>query len=444
MKYLLGLILLFPNVLPAQDIAAKADTLLKAYASQDQFSGTVLIAKKGKVVFLRSYGEANREKKISNSPETEYRIGSVTKQFTAALIMKLQEKNILSVKDPLSKYIPDYPKGDSVLLENLLNHTSGIKSITSMKQYYAEWIGQTATLEQTVSRFKNEAFNFSPGKKFEYSNSNYILLSYIAELATGKPFNQLMQQYIFKPLNMQHTGMDINDRLSERKAIGYQATPDNEYAVARFNDMSVLAGAGAMYSTAADLYKWYRALYKTKFLSAASLEQMFQPNQYGYGFGWQIDTVKGRVEVSHSGSIDGYKSNIIRYPAEDICIIFLSNYFESKGAQISKALTAIAFGEPYELPKQRKFIKLAEPELQKLVGTYQMEKGPQVKVFIEEGILKGKLDQQQPFRLLAESGTQFYIKPIDTDVVFQPDAEGNIQEMIFQQGKKKMVFRRGS
>jgi CubicO group peptidase (beta-lactamase class C family) len=253
-----------------------------------------------------------------------------------------------------------------------------------------------------------------------------------------------MQQYIFKPLNMQHTGIDVNDRLSQRKAIGYQATPDNEYAVARFNDMSVLAGAGAMYSTAADLYKWDRALYKTKFLSAASLEQMFQPNPYGYAFGWEIDTVKGRVEVSHSGSIDGYKSNIIRYPAEDVCIIFLSNYFESKGAQISKALTAIAFDEPYELPKQRKFIKLAEPELQKLVGTYQMEKGPEVRVFIEEGILKGRLDQQQPFRLLAESGTQFYIKPIDTEVVFQPDAQGNILEMIFQQGKKKMVFRRGS
>ncbi len=442
MKYLLGLLLSIPMFLSAQDLSTKADALLNAYAQQDQFSGTVLIAKKSKVVFLKSYGEANREKKIKNSPETEYRIGSVTKQFTAALILKLQENKLLSVTDPLSKFIPDYPKGDSVLIENLLNHTSGIKSITTMKQYYAEWIGQPATLEQTVSRIKNESYSFSPGSKFEYSNSNYILLSYIAELATGRSFKQLMEQYIFKPLKMKHTGIDLNDRQSALKAIGYQASPENEYALARFNDMSVLAGAGAMYSTAADLYQWDRALYQTKFLSAASLQQMLQPNRFGYGFGWQIDTVKGRVEVSHSGSIDGYKSNIIRYPAEDVCIIFLSNYFESKGAQISKALTSLVFNEPYELPKQRKFIQLTVQEMQKLEGTYQMEKGPQVKVFIEDGILKGRLDQQQPFKLLAESATAFYIKPIDTEVLFQSDADGNISEMLFQQGKKKMVFRK--
>lgn len=442
MKYLFHLLFFLPLFLTAQDIPAKADALLSAYASQDQFSGTVLIAKKGKILFAKAYGYANREKKIQNTTSTEFRIGSVSKQFTAALILKLQEKKFLSVRDPLSKYIGDYPKGDSVLLGNLLNHTSGIKSITAMKQYYAEWIGQPATLEQTVAKFKNEPYSFSPGKKFEYSNSNYILLSYIAELATGKKFDQLMEQYIFKPLQLTHTGVDSNLRISPLKALGYQATPDNDYGIARYNDMSVLAGAGAMFSTAKDLYTWDRALYTSQLLSKTSLQQMFNPNVFGYGFGWHIDTVNGRVEISHSGSIDGYKSNIIRYPAEDVCIIFLSNYFESKGAQISKALTAIAFDEAFEMPKQRKFVQLDDQRMQVWQGVYQMEKGPQVTVFVEDGVLKGKLEKQQPFKLLAESERQFYIKPIDTEVIFNTDGEGKAVEMIFQQGKKSMVFKK--
>lgn len=442
MKHIWTVLVLLPLILPAQDLATNADALLSAYHQQDQFSGTVLIAKKGKILFSKAYGEADREKKIPNTTATEYRIGSVTKQFTAALILKLQEQKVLSVKDPLSKYIADYPKGDSVLVENLLNHTSGIKSITSMKQYYAEWIGQPSTLEQTVAKFKNEPYSFSPGKKFEYSNSNYILLSYITELATGKKFDKLMEQYIFKPLKLTNTGIDKNMRTSPLKALGYQASPENDYAIARYNDMSVLTGAGAMYSTAKDLYIWDRALYKNQLLSPASLEQMFSPNAFGYGFGWHIDTVKGRVEISHSGSIDGYKSNIIRYPAEDVCIVFLSNYFESKGPQISKALTAIAFDEAFEMPKQRKFVQLDAQQLQLWQGVYQMEKGPQVTVFLEDGVLKGKLEKQQPFKLLAESEKQFYIKPIDTEVLFNTDTEGNPIEMIFQQGKKTMRFKR--
>ena len=260
MKIFLFLSFCLPLSLFSQETALKADALLQAYHQQDQFSGTVLIARSGKIIFEKSYGEADREKHISNQSSTEYRIGSVSKPLTAVLIMELQEEKLLSLQNPVSTWIPGYPKGDSILIKNLLNHTSGIKSLTSMKQYYAQWIKEPASLDETIDKFKNEPLQFNPGTKFQYSNSNYILLSRIAELATGKSFEELLQQYILKPAGMKHSGLDRNDRISANKAIGYDASPEADYATARYNDMSVMSGAGSMYSTAGDLYLFDRAL----------------------------------------------------------------------------------------------------------------------------------------------------------------------------------------
>lgn len=426
----------------AQDIAARADTLLSAYHRMDKFQGTVLIAKGGKIVFEKGYGEADRTTNRANGPLTEFRIGSVSKPFTAILILKLQEKGLLSINDPVSKYIPGYPNGDTILLEHLLSHTSGIKSLSSMKQYYAEWIGQPSTLPLTISRFKNESLQFSPGTKYEYSNSNYILLSYIAEKASGSSFETLLQQYITGPLKLKQTGMDRNNRPSAQKALGYQASPEADYAPARFNDMSIMSGAGALYSTARDLYRFDRALYTSQLLSAASKAQLFAVRKNNYALGWEVDSLFGRLRIHHAGSIDGFLANLVRFPEQDVCIVFLSNYFDSKGAQISNALAAIAFGETYELPKQRTFIHLPAGSLQAYAGTYTMEKGPSITVFAEEGKLKGRLGGQAPFVLLPESETRFYIKAVDSEVHFAKNEAGQMVEMKMQQGKKSLVFKK--
>lgn len=332
----------------------------------------------------------------------------------------------MNIKDPIQKYISDYLKGDSILVEHLLTHTSGIKSITSMKEYYDKWIGEPSTLEKTVSRFKNEPLNFTPGSRFEYSNSNYILLSLIAEKASGISFPKLLQKSIIQKLKMPKSGMDQNNRVSKAKAIGYATTPTDSFAVARYTDMSVLSGAGAIYSTARDLYTWDRAWYSNKLLSEASKKLMFTPAKSSYGLGWEVRQVNGRTMMSHSGSIDGYLSNFIRFPDQDVCIIFLSNYFQSKGPQISKALTALVFNEPYEVPKERKVIALDAAVFQSYVGQYQMEKGPSLAIVFEEGKLKGKLGNQPYFEMLPEAETQFFIKSIDGDVVFIKDENKNV------------------
>ena len=165
---------------------------------------------------------------------------------------------------------------------------------------------------------------------------------------------------------------------------------------------------------------------------------MFTKNNYALG--WEIDTVNGRIQVSHSGSIDGFQSNVIRYPEEDVCIIFLSNYFQSKGPQISKALVSIAFDEAFSLPRKRNFVHLSVDDLQPYEGVYQMEKGPSLKVFIEDGKIKGQLQGQSPFLMLAESKDQFYIKAIDTDVLWVKNEKQEVVEMVLKQGRKEMRF----
>ncbi|HEY1113278.1 MAG TPA: serine hydrolase [Chitinophagaceae bacterium] len=435
MKKIFLFVALLPFLSRAQDIASRADELLSAYYKQGKFNGTVLLAKGGNVLFEKGYGFADVEGKVLNTATTEYRIGSISKPFTAILILQLQEQGLLSVKDPVGKHVPGYPKGDSILIEHLLNHTSGIRSITTMKEYYAKWIGEPATLQQTIDRFKGEPLGFSPGARFEYSNSNYILLSYIAEKVSGKSYAQLLNKGIIQKLHLAATGVDRNDRASKQKALGYAASPQSDFAPARFNDMSVLAGAGALYATARDLYSLDRALYGTSLLSETSRAAMFTPGKAPYGLGWEIKEKGGRKEISHSGSIDGFVSNIIRFPGEDACIIFLSNYFDSKGPQICKALTALLFGEFYELPKERKPVTLPAEVLQRYAGRYGMEGGPVLTITAEGGKLSGKLGNQPPFEMLSESETHFFVKAVDADVEFQKDEAGAITGVALKQGK---------
>ena len=166
---------------------------------------------------------------------------------------------------------------------------------------------------------------------------------------------------------------------------------------------------------------------------------MFTPALNQYGLGWEIDTINGRVQTSHSGSIDGYLSNLVRYEKEDVCIIFLSNYFQSKGAAISKALTSIVFNEPYQMPVMRKFVDLDEKQLNKYAGTYQMEKVPAMTVFLEKGKLKGRLGEQAAFNMKALDDGRFYIKVIDTNVDFVVNGKGEM-EMILKQDSRVMKF----
>ena len=267
----------------AQD-AARMDQIVQSYVANHQFMGTVLVARGSQVLFSKGYGSANLEWDIPNTPNTKFRLGSVTKQFTAASILLLEERGKLSVSDPVKKYLPDAPAAwDKITIFHLLTHTSGIPNFTSFPDY-AKLEPFATTPEQLVARFRDKPLDFEPGEKWNYSNSGYVLLSYLIEKITGDSYEKFVRENIFTPLGMKDSGYDSNSAVIPHRASGY-VFGKNGFENAGFVHMSIPQGAGALYSTTEDLLKWEQGLFGGKVLKAASLEKMTTPFKNNYAFG---------------------------------------------------------------------------------------------------------------------------------------------------------------
>ena len=358
------LLLLFVAILGsqtalAQNNAAKIDQLIKTYQEYGQFNGTILVAEKGKVILKKGYGMANMEWDIPNQPDTKFRIGSVTKQFTAALIMKLVEEGKINLDAKMTEYLPTYRKdtGNKVTMHQLLNHTSGIPSYTNGK-FFREDSRDPYSVEEFVKKFASGDLEFEPGSKFAYNNSGYFLLGAIVEKVTGKNYAEVLSERILKPLGMSNTGYDTHGPLLKKRARGYQKTPDG-FVNAPYLDMSLPYAAGSMYSTVDDLYKWDRALYGTKILSAKSKELMFKPGLSNYGYGFDIrDRPIGKTEkktkiISHGGGINGFNCLFTRMVDQDHLIIVLDNVTLGRyHGRITGSISNILNGQPFDSPKR--------------------------------------------------------------------------------------------
>lgn len=309
-------------------LASKADAYIQAAGIQ----GSVLLAKNGKVILAKGYGLANMELGVANTPATKFRLGSITKQFTAAAILLLQEKGKLSVADPISKFIPDSPAAwNDITIHHLLTHTSGIPSYTDQAGYQAHMREPSGEPLDFFKRFRDFPLEFKPGEKFHYDNSGYFLLGVIIERVSGMKYEEYLQKNIFQPLGMDDTGYDWPSTILKNRASGYSKGPDGRQINAEFLDMGQPYAAGSLYSSVLDLYTWDRALYTTKVLSAQSLAAAFTPGKFDwgegirYGYGWGIAQVHGHKTVGHGGGINGFSTVIWRAIEEDAVSIVLSN-----------------------------------------------------------------------------------------------------------------------
>jgi CubicO group peptidase (beta-lactamase class C family) len=401
----------------AQD-AARMDQIVQSYANQ-KFMGAALVAHDGRVLFSKGYGYANLEWNIANTPDTKFRLGSVTKQFTAASILLLEERGKLSVNDPVKKYVPDAPAAwDKITIRNLLTHTSGIPSFTGFSDYQKLEPFPTTTAE-LVARFRDKPLDFQPGEKYSYSNSGFVLLGYIIERITGESYENFVTENLFQPLGMKDTGYDSNTKIIPRRADGYSVNP-NGYVHAGFIHMSVPHAAGALYSTTEDLLKWEQGLFGGKVLQPESLQKMTTPFLSGYAFGLMVDTSGGHKRISHGGGIEGFNTVLEYYPEDKLTIVVLEN---SAGAvpppEIAGKLAAIAHGEAVTLTSERKEITLSPDALRRYVGAYQMpNSGPVMLVTLEGRQLMSKLGNQQAVAIYPESETRFFLKVVDAQVDF--------------------------
>ncbi len=347
-----------PDAPSAQQIAAKVDEYLNAAVKFNHFSGSVLVARDGQPVISKGYGMANYELNVPNTPQTVFRIGSITKQFTAMAIMMLQERGKLNVNDPICKYLENCPAAwQPVTIRHLLTNTSGILSYTDLPDTQKVSV-QPSTFAELVNLFRDKPLEFTPGEKFAYSNSGYYLLGLIIEKTSGKPYAEFLRENVFTPLGMKNSGYDDSHTLLPNRANGYEWA-GKTFVNANYIDMGFAYSAGALYSTTGDLLLWDKALYTEKLVSRKSLDEMFTPFRemvrdgwggYAYAYGWFIGKQSGRQVSRHDGGIKGFSTDIIRFPSERVTVIVLNNNQTVIPYRVANDLSAIVFGAPYKLP----------------------------------------------------------------------------------------------
>jgi CubicO group peptidase (beta-lactamase class C family) len=320
---------------------------LAELAVTDQFMGVVLIAQDGQVLINEGYGMADIETGRPNKSQTQLRIGSLTKQFTAAAILRLQELGRLNVNDPVSVFLPDYPGGEQITIHQLLTHSSGVPNYYTRQSDLTELVQTPILLQDLLSQFSGQPLDFSPGQRFAYSDSGYVILTAIIEAASGMSYADFLQEQFFDKLRMTKTGYDyLHDNLAE-PAKGYNLTPVGPQEIVAA-ESSWASGAGALYSTVEDLYHWDRALNGSQVLGRNSLESMFTPwvemgQGYSYGYGWEIGLLAGRPAQIHAGNIFGFGSFMARFPEDDAVIIILGNGLQLSPRGIAETLANILF-----------------------------------------------------------------------------------------------------
>lgn len=340
-----------PNNLLPQTI----DNLIQESYEATEPGVAVIVAQDGRTIFCKGHGMANLELGVPIEPDMVFRIGSVTKQFTAVAILLLVDRGKLSLDDSISKFLPEYPTCDYLItVKHLLTHTSGIKSYTSMPEWISLW-RKDFTVQELIDFFKNEPMVSEPGKRWAYNNSGYILLGAIIEKVTGQTYEQFIQQTIFEPLGMKQSFYDDPIRVISRRVAGYDKCADG-FTNAAYISMTQPYAAGALASTVSDLALWDAALYTEKLVKLKTLAQahishhLLDGSPTAYGFGWMISEYAGHRVVEHSGGIQGFRSHTIRLPDDHVFVAVLSNHGGTSPQKLAFKIAALVIGQPYQEP----------------------------------------------------------------------------------------------
>jgi CubicO group peptidase (beta-lactamase class C family) len=423
---------------PAAEVTRYAETLFKQVCPDIQAPGAaVLVARGDQVLYRGACGAASVELGVPLSPDQVFRLGSITKQFAAAGVLKLAEDGKLSLDDPLGKFVPGYPGGDKVTVRMLLNHTSGIKSYTDIPGVMDGPIQKTVSTAQLIDTFKNEKPDFAPGEGWKYNNSGYVLVGAVIEAASGMPWHAWLKKSFFDPLGMKHTGYgDEAVAVIPGHVMGYTLKGD-QWAVAMYLSMTQPHAAGALVSTVDDLLRWNRALHEGKVLKADSYRQMITPVgkaiDQKYGFGINHASFRGQEVLQHGGGIFGFNTQLMYLPAQDLTVAVLENTDDvapgGLGAEtMAYLLAAQAIGKPYP---QKQAIAIDAATLGEYEGVYRIDKDSARVVRVIDGKLASQRTGSQPYFLIPVGKDSFLFEEGFSRVVFERDAAGKVAAMRF-------------
>ena len=416
---------------PEAELLARIHNAAKFYRDRDGFMGVAAVQRNHHLVAELSYGYADIATKTPFGPDTRFPIGSLSKQFTAAAILLLQQDGKLKTSDHVRRYYRNAPASwSTVTLKNLLTHTSGIPDFDFGRIYRDSPHRPDELLKEVL----NKPLAFQPGAKFEYSNVNYMLLGLVVQRVSGQPFCQFVRDRIFHPLQLKQTGCASNTR-DVRRAHGYHPSAQGPVAF-EDKDLGGLTGAGSLYSSADDLIRWTEALFGGKVLSKASLAEMTTPFLNGYGYGLSIEGQGAQLQFSHDGAVEGFFTCLDYVPATRTTVVVLSNLL-AEGNQTSPGtlaldseLVRLGMDEDLVLPSEGREATVAEESLRGYAGRSRSDDpnhSTGIALTFREGRLFIQNEGGAALPLYAESTTMFYLKSQETEIFFDTDVPGRFQ-----------------
>ena len=407
---------------PGLPVEAAVDSIAESALKGRSIPGlSVAVMRGAQMVIAKGYGFADVERKIPAAPETIYQLGSISKQFTAAAIMRLVERGKVRLDDPLTKYLPDYPtQGHTVLVRHLLHQTSGIKEFFTVRGFDELESGSPERYPRSdlINLFKKEPFQFAPGERWAYSNSNYTLLGVIIEKASGMAYEQYLQEALFQPLGLSATHSCGTRPASGRFAKGY-VLKDGSIGAAPPVNMNTAIGDGGLCSSVLDLVKWERALVMGRAVSKSSYKRMIASEMVrrgyrpDYGFALSLISLDGRRRLGHNGEITGFTGALAYYPEDDLTVAVLANRSQVWPEAIEKAIARATLGMA---PPVVKDLPVRPEERQHYIGTYDFGVYP-LRIFDEGGRLKFDMKLGRlPYELLYQ-GDHTFVAQSDPDAI---------------------------
>lgn len=406
------------------------EIMRKAFPPQEP-GAAIVVVKDGRTIHRRGYGMANMELGVAIEPDMVFRIGSVTKQFTAVAILMLMEEGKLSLQDEITKFFPDYPtQGQKITVEHLLTHTSGIKSYTGLPEWRPLW-RKDVSMKEMIDLFKDKPMEFAPGAKWNYNNSGFVLLGAIIEKVSGQSYSEFVQKRIFAPLGMNHSFYDQTSRLIPRRVPGYSKAGPN-YVNSAYLSMNWPHAAGALASTVDDLAIWDAALYTEKILKQETLRKAWTSYRLAdgreakYGFGWFVATLDGSRTIEHGGGINGFTCYTIRLPEEKVFVAILTNR-DSGTANLPLQIAALAAGKTYREPTS---IALTTEQLDRYAGFYALSEKEEFLITRDGDKLSLTRPNSGKQQLEAITPAEFFLKNSPTTrVIFTQDNAGKVSGM---------------
>ncbi|MFA7359396.1 MAG: serine hydrolase [Candidatus Kapaibacterium sp.] len=410
------------------------DKILSEQFKIDEPGLTVLVSRNGQVIYKKAYGMANLELSVPMQVDNVFWVASIGKQFTAVAILQLMEQGKLNLQDEITKFIPDYPtQGNKITIEHLLTHTSGIHNFSGMEDPEKK-LALDCTPNEVIDFFKNIPMRFTPGTKWEYSNSGYFLLGYIIETITGKPYSEYLEEIFFKPLGMTNSLFASNKRIIKNR-VGAYSQGDNGFENSRHLNATIIYSAGAIQTTVEDFYKWHQAVHSYKFVKKETLDKastrykLTDGNETDYGYGWKLGYVYESLSIWHGGSIEGFGTTEIYLPKEDVFVAVFSNCDCIYPKDIASRLAALTAGRTYDY----KEIFVENIILKGYTGVYENQKGLQQIITVSGNKLFSQLGRGPKTNLNAYQNDMFFIDddPMQT-IEFLINTKGKIEKLIAQ------------